>query len=139
MINHEAALQTALIARLRADDALDALVAGRIWDGEPGKRVFPYVTVTRVESRPVRADGGGVEQVLTLTGHSRFEGLEETRAISAAIRAALHEADFSADLAAEGVRVVNPRVTFADVFGSPEGRRSHAVVRVRAVTEEIEA
>ena len=135
MINHEAALQAALIARLRADDALDALTGGRIWDGEPAKRVFPYVTVSRVESRPVRADGGGVEQVLTLTGHSRFEGLEETRAISAAIRAALHEAD----LTAEGVRVVNPRVTFADVFGSPEGRRSHAVVRVRAVTEEIEA
>lgn len=135
MINHEAALQTAVIARLRADDALDALVSGRIWDGEPAKRVFPYVTVSRVESRPVRADGGGVEQVLTLTGHSRFEGLEETRAISAAIRAALHEAD----LTAEGVRVVNPRVTFADVFGSPEGRRSHAVVRMRAVTEEIEA
>ena len=132
MINHEAALQAALIARLRADDALDALTGGRIWDGEPAKRVFPYVTVSRVESRPVRADGGGVEQVLTLTGHSRFEGLEETRAISAAIRAALHEAD----LTAEGVRVVNPRVTFADVFGSPEGRRSHAVVRVRAVTEE---
>ena len=135
MINHEAALQTAVIARLRADDALDALTGGRIWDGEPAKRVFPYVTVSRVESRPVRADGGGVEQVLTLTGHSRFEGLEEARAISAAIRAALHEAD----LTAEGVRVVNPRVTFADVFGSPEGRRSHAVVRVRAVTEEIEA
>ena len=135
MINHEAALQAALIARLRGDDALDALTGGRIWDGEPAKRVFPYVTVSRVESRPVRADGGGVEQVLTLTGHSRFEGLEETRAISAAIRAALDEAD----LAAEGVRVVNPRVTFADVFGSPEGRRSHAVVRVRAVTEEIEA
>ena len=135
MINHEAALQTALIARLRADDALDALTGGRIWDGEPAKRVFPYVTVSRVESRPVRADGGGVEQVLTLTGHSRFEGLEETRAISAAIRAALYDAD----LTAEGVRVVNPRVTFADVFGSPEGRRSHAVVRVRAVTEEIEA
>ena len=135
MINHEAALQTALIARLRADDALDALTGGRIWDGEPAKRVFPYVTVSRVESRPVRADGGGVEQVLTLTGHSRFEGLEETRAISAAIRAALEEGD----LAAEGVRVVNPLVTFADVFGSPEGRRSHAVVRVRAVTEEIEA
>ena len=135
MINHEAALQAALIARLRGDDALDALTGGRIWDGEPAKRVFPYVTVSRVESRPVRADGGGVEQVLTLTGHSRFEGLEEARAISAAIRAALHEAD----LTAEGVRVVNPRVTFADVFGSPEGRRSHAVVRVRAVTEEIEA
>ncbi len=135
MINHEAALQAALIARLRGDDALDALVSGRVWDGEPAKRVFPYVTATRVQSRPVRADGGGMEQVLTLTGHSRFEGLEEARAICAAIRAALHEAD----LAAEGVRVVNPRVTFADVFGSPEGRRSHAVLRVRAVTEEIEA
>lgn len=135
MINHEAALQAALIARLRADDAVDALVGGRVWDGEPARRVFPYVSVSRVQSRPVQADGGGMEQVLTLTGHSRFEGLEEARAISAAIRAALDEAE----LAPEGVRVVNPRVTFADVFGSADGRRSHAVVRVRAVTEEIEA
>lgn len=135
MINHEAALQEALIARLRADDALDALTGGRVWDGEPAKRVFPYVSVTRCESRPVRADGGGVEQVVTLTGQSRFEGLEEARAISAAIRAALHEAD----LKAQGVRVANPRVTFADVFRSADGRRSHAVIRVRAVTEEIEA
>ena len=41
MINHEAALQAALIARLRGDDALDALVAGRVWDGEPAKRRVP--------------------------------------------------------------------------------------------------
>ena len=132
MMNHEAALQAALIARLRADDALDALVGGRVWDGEPVKRVYPYVSVSRVQSRPVRADGGGAEQVVTLTGQSRFEGLEEARAIGAAIRAALHEADW----AAEGVRVVNPRVTFTDVFRSADGKRSHAVVRVRAVTEE---
>ena len=135
MIDHEAALQKALIARLRADDALDALVGGRVWDGEPARREFPYVSVSRCESRPLGADGGGAEQTVTLTGQSRFEGLEEARAISAAIRAALHEADLTAD----GVRASTLRVTFADVFRSADAKRSHAVVRVRAVTEEIEA
>ena len=41
-------------------------------------------------------------------------------------------------LEADGVRTVNLRVTFADVFPSADGARTFAVLRVRAVTEEVE-
>jgi hypothetical protein len=39
-----------------------------------------------IQSRPVAADGGGVEQKLTLTGVSRFAGSEEAKAVAAAGR-----------------------------------------------------
>lgn len=48
MINHEAALQTALIARLRADDTLDALVGGRVWDGDPVRPGEPVESGVRM-------------------------------------------------------------------------------------------
>ena len=87
----------------------------------------------RCESRPVAADGGGVEQRLTLTGVSRFAGSEEAKAMAAAMRACLHETTLEAD----GVRTATLRATFADVFPAGDGRRTYAVVRLRAVTEEV--
>lgn len=76
---------------------------------------------------------GGVEQRLTLTGVSRFAGSEEAKAVSAAVRACLHEAVLEAD----GVRTATLRATFADVFRAGDGRRTYAVVRLRAATEEV--
>jgi len=89
--------------------------------------------IGQCESRPVAADGGGVEQRLTLTGVSRFAGSEEAKAVAAAVRACLHEAVLEAD----GVRTATLRANFADVFRAGDGRRTYAVVRLRAVTEEV--
>ena len=135
MSAHEAGLQRALIAHLRADAPLRALLGdpARIWDAAPDEPAFPHVLIGRCESRPVAADGGGVEQVLTLTVVSRFRGTEEVRAMLAAVRLSLNDAALEAD----GVRTVNLRVAFADVFPGADGARTFAVLRVRAVTEEV--
>lgn len=136
MSAHELALQKALIVRLKADAAVRALLGepARIWDAVPAEPVFPHLLIGRCESRPVRADGGGVEQALTLTVVSRFRGTEEAKAVLAAVRSALNDAALEAD----GVQAVGLRVSFADVFPSADGARTFAVLRVRAVTEEIE-
>ena len=60
---------------------------------------------------------------------SRFAGSEEAKAV----RACLHEAVLEAD----GVRTATLRATSADVFRAGDGRRTYAVVRLRAVTEEV--
>lgn len=135
MSAHEAGLQRALIAHLRADAPLRALLGdpARIWDAAPDEPAFPHVLIGRCESRPVAADGGGVEHVLTLTVISRFRGTEEARAVLAAVRLSLNDAALEAD----GVRTVNLRVAFADVFPGADGARTFAVLRVRAVTEEV--
>jgi len=135
MSAHELALQKALIGHLKADAAVQALLGqpARIWDTAPIDAAFPHLLIGRCESRPVGADGGGVEQALTLTVVSRFRGTEEAKAVLAAVRLSLNEAVLEAD----GVRTVNLRVTFADVFPGADAARTFAVLRVRAVTEEV--
>ncbi len=132
-MKHELALQKALIAHLRADAAVAALVGDRVWDTAPADPGHPHLTITRSESRPARADGGGVEHALTLKAVSRFRGAEEAKAVVAAVRASLADAT----LEAEAVRTVDVGVRFADVWPSPAGHRVYAVLRVRAVTEDI--
>jgi hypothetical protein len=136
MSAHELALQKALIRHLKADAAVQALLGepARIWDAGPRGAAFPHLLIGRCESRPVGADGGGVEQALTLTVVSRFRGTEEAKAVLAAVRLSLNEAVLEAD----GVRTVNLRVTFADVFPGADAARTFAVLRVRAVTEEVD-
>ena len=134
MTDHENALQKMLIGHLKGDAAVRALLGdpARIWDQPPRDPLFPHLSIGRSESRPVRADGCGVEHDLTLTCASTFGGTEEAKAVSAAVRARLFEAALTAD----GVRTVSLRVVFSDVFRSPDLRRTWAVIRVRAVTED---
>jgi hypothetical protein len=130
------ALQAALLTHLRADAALQALLGdpARVFDEPPEARVYPFVALGRCETRPWGGlDGEGIEHLLTLTCVSRFDGAEEAKAVVAAIRVALHGVDLSLD----GHRLVNLRITYADVFRSPHFRPLHGVVRVRAVTEPL--
>lgn len=100
----------------------------------PREGELPHLLIGRCESRPVGADGGGVEHRLTLTVVSRFRGTEEAKAVLAAVRLRLTDAQVQAD----GVRAVSLGVVFADVFPAADGARTYAVLRVRAVTEEVE-
>lgn len=136
MSSHELALQKALIAHLGGDVGVQALLGDppRIWDAVPKEAVLPHLLIGRCESRPVGADGGGVEHRLTLTVVSRFRGTEEAKAVLAAVRFRLTDARIQAD----GVRAVSLGVVFADVFPAADGARTYAVLRVRAVTEEME-
>lgn len=132
-MNHERALQKALLAHLRADPGVSALLADRLWDAAPENPDHPHLVIGRSESRPLPGEGGGVEHVLTLKAVSRFRGTEEAKAIVAAVRASLSDAA----LAADAVRTVDVGVRFADVWPSPAGHRTYAVLRVRVVTEDI--
>ncbi|KPF78317.1 hypothetical protein IP78_11335 [Brevundimonas sp. AAP58] len=135
MRDHESALQKALIAHLRADATLKALLGdpARIWDQAPRDAGWPNLTVGRSESSPVPAADCGIEHRISLRCASRFDGVEEAKAVCAAVRAALHEAPLEAD----GVRAVSVRTTFVDVFRGQGQRSTWGVVRLRAVTEEI--
>ncbi|CAN5256080.1 DUF3168 domain-containing protein [soil metagenome] len=135
MIDHESALQKGLISRLRADAAITALLGdpARVWDEPEAVPAFPYLLIGRSQSRDVGADGCGVEHTLTLNCVSRFPGVEEVKAIVAAVRARLSDAVVEVD----GVRTISLRTSFADVFRSGDGRRAYGVIRVRAVTETV--
>lgn len=128
--------EIALVAALRSA-ALDApslqtLIGDRIYDDPPADVAFPYVTLGRVESRPAdAASGEALEHAITLHAWSRYGGRAEAIDVIAALRGALHNA--ALDL--EGHRLVLLLATFADVFRSGDGRTTHGVLRLRAITE----
>lgn len=128
------ALHKALLDHLRADPGLVPLLGDppRVHDQPPAQPAWPLVLLGRAETRPWGGlDGEGVEHALTLTCLSRFDGAEEAKAIVAAIRARLHGAALTLD----GHRLVNLRVTYADVFRAADARLVQGVLRLRAVTE----
>lgn len=128
----ERALQAAMISRLRAEPALTAALGGtRVYDEPPEDPVYPYVAVGRMESRPLKADGGGLEHRVTLTCVSRFGGVEEAKAAVGAARLSLDDAFL--DL--EGHRLVSLQATYSDVFRASDFRTVFGVLRFRAVTE----
>ena len=136
-LDPERALQGAIFARLRGDPALSALLGDpvRVYDEPPADPVYPYLTLARSEAKPWGGtEGEGVEHTLTLSVVSHFGGAEEAKAVSALIRASLH----NAALSLEDHRLVNLRVTYADVFRSSEWRSTLGVLRLRAVTEPLE-
>lgn len=128
--------ETALAAAVRAaalnDAAVVNLLADRIYDDPPPDVVFPYITLGRVESRPLDSSSReALEHGVTLHVWSRYGGRAEALDIIAALRGCLHNA---------GLNVVNRRLVFifaqfADVFRSGDGRTTHGVLRLRAITE----
>ena len=133
----EGAVTAALVATLRAAPAVAAIADQRVHADAPRNPTYPCVTVGRQESRPFgpsdAQDADALEHLLTLTCASRFGGPEEARAVTAAVRAAVH----NAAPAVEGRRLVTLRVTYADVFRAADRELSLGVLRVRAVTEAV--
>lgn len=128
--------ERALLAALRdaalGSSELQDLVGSRIYDDPPRDVVFPYLTLGRIESRPADASGrDATEHAVTLHAWSRHGGRAEALDIIAALRDALH----NVPLAIEGHRLVLLLATFADVFRSGDGRTTHGVLRLRAITE----
>src|SRR5690606_20444744 len=120
----ENALVAAVIARLKADPAVSALVGARVWDQPAEDADFPQLLVGRSESRPVDADGGGAEQLVPLGGVPRLEGAAGARALAGAVRGCL----LDAPLDPAGLGLVSLRVVYVDVFRGADHRRRYAVI-----------
>lgn len=128
----ERALIAAIRAAVLAHAGAAALIGPRFYDEPPPDVVFPYVTLGRAESWPVDASAAdALEHAVTLHVWSRHSGRAEALDIIASLRAALH----NAALAVAERRLVLLLVQFTDVFRSGDGRTTHGVVRLRAVTE----
>lgn len=130
--------ERALAAAVRAAAAEDRTVRDllgdppRLYDDAPPDAAFPYVTLGRLESRAAdSAANAGLEQYMTLHVWSRYGGRAEALDIIAALRSALHDAD----LLIPGRRLVFLLAVFADVFRAGDGRSTHGVLRLRALTE----
>lgn len=128
----ERALAAAIRAAAMSDAPVQALLGQRFYDDPPPDVVFPYVTIGRVESRQIDSSAReAMEHAVTLHVWSRHGGRAETLDVIAALRGCLHNA--SLDVADR--RLVFIFAQFSDVFRSGDGRTTHGVLRLRAITE----
>ena len=131
----ERALVEAVLARLAGDGAMTPWLGApaRVHAQPPQPATYPYLTVTRTQSRPSPWQGGGVEILLTVTAVCRHGGAEEARAVIGAARRVLESGRPELD----GHRLIDLRAVYADVFASADRRSTLGVLRLRAVTEPL--
>lgn len=87
------ALQAAIIAALRADAAVSALVGARVYDEPPQGVEFPYIRLGEFIAQPFHTDGkAAFEITYGVEAYSRPKsGRVEATRIAFAIQAALHD------------------------------------------------
>lgn len=128
----EIALAAAIRAAAMEDAGVQAIVAGRVYDDPPPGVTFPYITIGRIESKPIdSSEREALEHGLTLHVWSRYGGRAEALQAIAALRRCLH----NAGLSVADRRLVLLFAQFADVFRSGDGITTHGVLRVKAITE----
>jgi len=125
-------LQGAIVTRLKAVSAVTALIGQRVYDKVPSPVTFPYVSFgpsdeLSDDAECIKAD----EITFQIDAWSRADGFPEVKAISRAVRDALHDYNFTL--------TVNAPVSFEHrttrVFRDPDGLTSHAAIEFRAIVE----
>lgn len=131
MADDTLALQAAVVARLRADAGLLALVAGRVYDEPPQGALAPWVAIGPTFGQPFEAvELDGWETVITVETWTRDAGAAALRAIMAAVYASLH----AAELTLSGRSFVYGRLLDQRDFGPDPGRWRRGQQRFEFIT-----
>lgn len=121
-------LQGAIVALLKGDVALTALVAQRVYDAVPSSPTFPYVTIGdgQVLGDDTEDCGDGSEINLQIDAWSRAVGYPEVKQIAAAIRAALKNYP-----TLSGFQVSVVEFLQTQFLRDPDGLTRHAAIQFR--------
>lgn len=130
-------LKAAVIARLKATSAVASFVGARIYDRSPdGSLTSPYVSMGPADAVSDGADCiDGMEITLQLDcwswGSGQAFGAAEVSKLSGAIRAALHEAEFS--LTENALATISHRIT--RYTRESDGITNRAIITITAFVE----
>jgi hypothetical protein len=129
------ALQKAIVAKLKADAGVAAIVGARVYDGVPATPEKPYIKYGRSDLAPELADGYlGFDESIQIDAWSAGPSQVQAKQIGSAIRSALHNAVLTLE---NGQRLVSLEVSGTNgVIPEPDGITQHTVVTVLARTEQ---
>lgn len=134
------ALQKAIVAALKGNVPVTALIAQRVYDRvpDPAGLTFPYVRVGEDEDVPELAECiDGSEVYATIHAFSRPErpplGKTEVKRVAGAVKYVLHAADLTLD---------ENRLVLIEHYGTvfrtdPDGLTEHAIITFLARTEPL--
>ena len=125
-------LQEAIIARLRADAPLTALLGGpHVYDHAPRAATPPYVTLARFDSRDLSSSAvAGAEHAIRFHIWPECQGRKDAHRIAVAIEAAV-----AAPFTLVGAQLVNLAVTTWQVERVAKDHY-RGILNLRAVTED---
>ena len=126
-------LQKALVAVLKADAGVNAIIAGRIYDAVPGGAVKPYLSFGPFQMLPEHGSClDGCEAFVTLDGWAAGPDTVQVKQLGAAVAKALDLAPIVIDNPA---RLVEMTVEQTQYMRDPDGITAHAVITVHALTD----
>jgi invasion protein IalB len=129
-------LQKALVAALKANAAVNAIVAGRIYDQVPVDAVKPYLSFGPWQVIAEQGDCYDASDIsVQIDGWSAGPGSIEAKKIGRAVRAALDQQQLALD---ENERLVVMVIEQTQYLVEPDGLTQHAVVSFIARTEPID-
>lgn len=119
------ALQGALVALLKADNAVSAIVGPRIYDAVPDKPTFPYLVVGdgQVVGDDNECDEAS-EVFVQIHAWSRAQGWPEVKQLAGAVRSAVRGASF----VLPGFNVTLQEFVQALWLRDPDGQSRHAPI-----------
>lgn len=133
MASPELELQGEIVKRLKADPAVVALVAQRVYDTVPANATFPYVSYGPADALTVDADCiTALDVGVQLDVWSRNPGYPEADRIVDAVRRALHEA--AIELPTNALVLFEHRQSI--VRRDPDGLTSHGIMSFSAIIEQ---
>lgn len=126
------ALQTALVAHLKADAGVTAVCAGRVFDAVKLDAVLPYVAFGPFQMLPEHGDClDGCECFIQLDAYAPGPDTKLIKIFGAALAAALDEAEVTLN----NHRLVGLSIEQTQYLRDPDGITTHAVISVRALTD----
>lgn len=127
------AIQKAVIAALKADASVSAIVAARVYDAVPTDAAKPYLSFGPTQVLPDIADEyEGSEVTFQIDGWSAGPSSVEAKRIGKAVRAALSGAALVLD---DDERLVNIEPIQTNYLPEPDGITQHAALTFRVRTE----
>ena len=126
-------LQKAIVAALKADAAVTAIINGRIYDAVPGGAAKPYVSFGPFQLLPEHGDClDGGEAFVTLDAWAAGPDTVQVKQLGTAIARALDMAPIVLDAPQ---RLVEMSVEQTQYMRDPDGITAHGVITVHAWTE----
>ncbi|MHC2677520.1 hypothetical protein ACVI1J_009683 [Bradyrhizobium diazoefficiens] len=125
-------LWAAIEAKLRSDQALSALIDGRIFDRVPAKPDYPLVTIGNMQVIPESADGvDAAETAVTIHVWDQFKQVDKSRQVGGAVINLLH--DEQLQTVSSGTQSV--LLESASYLRDPDGVTNHAVLTFSVLTD----
>ena len=140
MIDAQLPLQAAIVAAIKADPALNALIVGRVYDRVPTNSatghvtsLFPYVSLGPMQSVDASDDcHDGVEVFVDVSGWSRDVGSVEAKQIGARLCAVLDAA-----LTVSGFEVIVHEIQSVRTGRELDGLTTRALLQLRYVLAPV--